>query len=92
MEAKGNRYLHLFGRSILTKVSRKMTIKKDSSVKKVVAEHPETIPVFEIFGMGCAGCQAALFESIEQGAKACGADIESLMERLNSVVTVPFRA
>jgi hybrid cluster-associated redox disulfide protein len=63
-----------------------MTIKKDSSIKEVVAEHPETIPVFEMFGMGCAGCRAALFESIEQGAEACGAEIESLIERLNSVV------
>lgn len=63
-----------------------MTIKKNKSIKEVVAEHPETIPVFEMFGLGCAGCQAALFESIEQGAEVHGVEIESLIERLNSVV------
>lgn len=63
-----------------------MTIKKNKSIKEVVAEHPETIPVFEMFGLGCAGCQAALFESIEQGAEAHGVKIEPLMERLNGVM------
>ncbi|NLF79768.1 MAG: DUF1858 domain-containing protein, partial [Clostridia bacterium] len=37
-------------------------------------------------GMGCLGCAAAHFETIEDGALAHNMDVDSLMEALNEAV------
>lgn len=59
---------------------------KEMSIMEVVQKYPETIAVFQEFGMGCIGCAAAHFETIEQGANAHGMDIPALMEALNKAV------
>jgi hybrid cluster-associated redox disulfide protein len=61
-------------------------INKDMSINEVVRKHPETIPIFEKFGLGCVGCEAALFENIEQGAEVHGIDVETLITSLNSII------
>jgi len=61
-------------------------INKNMSINEVVRKHPETIPIFEKFGLGCVGCEAALFENIEQGAEVHGIDVETLIARLNSII------
>lgn len=61
-------------------------IHKDMSIREIVQKHPETLDVFEGFGLGCAGCQAALFESVAEGARAHGVDVESLVESLNNSI------
>lgn len=60
-------------------------IHKLMSIEEVVKKYPETISVFEEYGLGCAGCQAALFENIEQGAEVHGIDVEALIADLNKV-------
>lgn len=62
-----------------------MMITKDMGIMEVVAKWPETADVFMKHGMGCLGCAAARFESIEQGAMAHGMDIEALIADLNKV-------
>jgi len=62
-------------------------ISKYMLIDEVVSKYPETTPVFEQFGFSCLGCQAALFESIEQGAKVHGMDVEALITSLNNVIT-----
>jgi hybrid cluster-associated redox disulfide protein len=59
---------------------------KDMGIMEVVQQYPQTIPVFQEFGMGCIGCAAAHFENIEQGALAHGMDVDQLMVALNTVV------
>jgi hybrid cluster-associated redox disulfide protein len=61
-------------------------INKNMSINEVVKKHPETIPIFEKFGLGCVGCDAALFENIEQGAEVHGIDVETLITSLNSII------
>lgn len=63
-----------------------MKITKDMSIGQVVSEYPQTIPVFQIHGMGCFGCASARFENIEQGAQAHGIDVDTLMRDLNDAV------
>jgi len=53
------------------------------SIGEVVKKHPETVAIFERHGLGCLGCQAALFESIEQGAEVHGVDVDLLISDLN---------
>ncbi|MGI6345404.1 MAG: DUF1858 domain-containing protein [Bacillota bacterium] len=63
-----------------------MKITKDMGIHDAVQKYPETVPVFFKHGMGCLGCAAARFESIEQGAMAHGIDVDALIEDLNKVV------
>lgn len=59
---------------------------KDSSIKEIVSECPESIEVFAQFGLGCIGCAMAAFETLEQGAAAHGIDVETLVKALNEKV------
>ena len=63
-----------------------MTITKEMSIREVVTNYPDTVPVFMQAGMRCIGCAAAHFENIEQGAMAHGIDIDELITALNDVV------
>ncbi|MBR0288814.1 MAG: DUF1858 domain-containing protein [Selenomonadaceae bacterium] len=63
-----------------------MKITKDMNIVEVVQRYPDTAMVFMYAGMGCFGCHAAQFETIEQGALGHGIDPDKLIEALNEVV------
>lgn len=63
-----------------------MKITKDMGITETVRNYPETIEVFFSFGMGCIGCAAANFESIEEGAMAHGIDPDEIVAKLNEAV------
>lgn len=56
------------------------------SITEVVSKYPELVSVFMEHGMGCLGCAAARFESIEQGARAHGIDVDNLINALNKAL------
>lgn len=58
----------------------------NENITEVVSNHPETVEVFQKYGMHCFGCMAARFENIEQGALAHGIDVPSLLKALNKAV------
>jgi len=37
-------------------------ISKEMGIKEIVQKYPQTVPVFQIHGMGCLGCSGAKFE------------------------------
>ncbi len=61
-------------------------ISKQMTIEEVVQKYPETRATFERYGLGCVGCQAALFENIEQGAKVHGIDVNALIADLNKQI------
>jgi hybrid cluster-associated redox disulfide protein len=61
-------------------------IHKNMSIEDIVKKYPETILIFEKYGLGCVGCQAALFENIEQGAEVHGIDVDTLIKDLNNAI------
>jgi len=61
-------------------------IDKKMSIEEVVTKFPETIAVFERYGLGCVGCNAALFENIQQGADVHGIEVDALIESLNGII------
>ncbi|QSX07968.1 DUF1858 domain-containing protein [Alkalibacter rhizosphaerae] len=63
-----------------------MKITKEMGIMSAVDSYPETIDVFQRFGMHCFGCMAARFENIEEGAVAHGIDVDSLINALNEAV------
>ena len=64
-----------------------MTITKDMSIGEVVQKHPETVQVFLSHGLMCVGCAAARFETLEQGIKAHGLDLDIMIKDLNAAVS-----
>ena len=62
-----------------------MKITKDMNIIEVVQRYPDTMMVFMYAGMGCFGCHAAQFESIEEGALVHGIDPDKLVEALNEI-------
>ncbi|MBQ4404329.1 MAG: DUF1858 domain-containing protein [Selenomonadaceae bacterium] len=62
-----------------------MKITKDMNIVEVVQRYPDTMMVFMYAGMGCFGCHAAQFESIEEGALVHGIDPDKLVEALNEI-------
>ena len=52
-------------------------------IEDVLRKYPQTIPVFQRFGIDCAECQLSGYEDLEHGAKVHGIDVEALLERLN---------
>ena len=61
-------------------------ISKDMTFKEVLDIGPEMVRVFIKYNMGCVGCAAAKFESIEQGAKAHGIKLDDLLRDLNAAI------
>ena len=61
-------------------------ITKDTGIIEAVQNHPEILQVFAAYGLGCVGCMAARFETLEQGAAAHGIDIEALVADLNKAI------
>ncbi len=65
-----------------------MEITKEMSIMEIVKNNPETATILGKYGMGCVGCIAARFETLEQGAKAHGMDdkkVDELVKELNSL-------
>ncbi|GAG80906.1 unnamed protein product [marine sediment metagenome] len=58
-----------------------MTIEKiteEMNIKEVIEKHPELIPIFQKYNMGCIGCIAASFEKLSDIASAHGVDVKLL--------------
>ncbi|AZR72730.1 disulfide oxidoreductase [Anoxybacter fermentans] len=63
-----------------------MKITKEMTIAEVLRKYPETIPIFQQFGMHCLGCPTATGESIKQAANVHGYDIDELVKELNKAV------
>jgi len=61
-------------------------IHRTMKIEDILRNHPETIPVFERFGIDCGSCQLSEFEDLEHGARAHGIDVEALLAELNERV------
>jgi hybrid cluster-associated redox disulfide protein len=64
----------------------RIKITKDTTILEVVKKHPETVEVFQKHGLSCVGCPFAMMETLEQGAKSHGIDLEKLLKDLNDAV------
>jgi hybrid cluster-associated redox disulfide protein len=62
-------------------------IDKEMSIKDIVEKYPQTVSLFQQYGLGCAGCQAALFENLEQGARVHGVSVDALIKDLKMLIS-----
>jgi len=61
-------------------------ITKEMPIDEVAFGHPETVEVFQKYGMHCLGCAAARFENLEQGCAAHGIDVDAMVKDLNVAI------
>ena len=61
-------------------------ITEDMNIKEVIEKHPEVVPVFAKYNMGCIGCIAASFEKISDIAAVHGVDVKKFVEELNQAM------
>lgn len=66
------------------KAAKKGLIAKSTAIGDVVSKYPQTVEVFARHGLHCIGCAIASFESVEQGARSHGIDVNKLLKDLNT--------
>lgn len=59
-------------------------INKDMTFHQVLEMGPPAADVLSSFNLGCVGCLGASTESLAQGARAHGLDVEDLVSALNA--------
>ncbi len=63
-----------------------MKITKDMSITEIVKNFPQSHEVFRQFKLGCIGCVAASFESLEDGLIAHGINVDEFLKAVNEAV------
>lgn len=66
------------------KTVKKSLIKKDMTFAEIIQENPDVARKLAERGMFCGGCPMAMFETIENGARAHGVEINKLLNELNA--------
>ena len=61
-------------------------ITKDMNIMEIVQTCPESVAVFQKYGLGCIGCAAAHFENLEAGAKVHGFDPDAMVADINALI------
>ncbi len=64
----------------IEKITEKMNI------REVIEKHPEVLPVFQKYNMGCIGCIAASFEKLSDIASVHGVDVKTFVNDLNNAI------
>ncbi len=63
-----------------------MKITKDMSITEIIQVYPQTHEIFRKFNLGCIGCIAANFETLEDGLIAHGIKVEEFLDEINKAV------
>jgi hybrid cluster-associated redox disulfide protein len=61
-------------------------ITKDMHISDILRRYPQTLEVFEKFGLDCFECQIADYEALEHGATVHKLNVDELLAELNRVV------
>lgn len=59
---------------------------KDTRINEILQVAPDAREIFDRFGMGCLGCMGAEMETLENGARMHGIDLQALLEALNELL------
>ncbi len=61
-------------------------VTKEMGIMDIVQAHPESVAIFQKYGMGCIGCAAARFENLEAGARVHGFDPDEMVADINALI------
>ena len=62
-------------------------ITKEMTFNEIIKMCPNAEKVLEQFNLGCVGCLGATTESLAQGARAHGLDVDQILKALNASLT-----
>lgn len=61
-------------------------VTKEMNIMDIVQAYPQSIEIFQKYGLGCIGCAAARFENLEAGARVHGFDPEVMVADINALI------
>ena len=61
-------------------------VTKEMNIMDIVQAYPQSIEIFQKYGLGCIGCAAARFENLEAGAKVHGYDPDAMVDDINKLI------
>jgi len=61
-------------------------ITKNMSFAEILEKHPEVVEILFEKGMHCIGCPMAQMESLEDGIKAHGLNVNEIVKELNEKI------
>jgi hybrid cluster-associated redox disulfide protein len=61
-------------------------ITQEMIIADIIAQHPETLPVFKLYNLECNECQIADLETLGHGAGVHKIDIGQLLISLNDAL------
>lgn len=62
-------------------------ITKEMNIAELVEKYPEIREVFMEHGLGCIGCVASSFETLDEGLTAHGLDVDKVIAELNQKIS-----
>ncbi len=65
---------------------RCIMITKEMIIADIIAQHPETLPVFKQYSLDCYECQIADLETLGHGAGVHKVAIDQLLASLNNAI------
>ena len=63
-----------------------MKITKEMSITEIIQQYPQTHGIFMKYNLGCIGCIAARFETLEDGLIAHGINVDEFLKEINKAV------
>jgi len=70
----------------------KSKVHRNTLIIDVLRAYPQARAVFAAHGMGCIGCMGSEVETIENGARMHGINVEALLVELNELIDEEGRA
>lgn len=61
-------------------------VTKEMNLLEIAQNYPQSIEIFQKYGLGCIGCAAARFENLEAGAKVHGFDPDEMVNEINALI------
>jgi len=63
-----------------------MKITKEMPITEIIQLYPQALQIFTKYNLGCLGCIAARFETLEDGLIAHGINVEEFLKEINKAV------
>jgi hybrid cluster-associated redox disulfide protein len=63
-----------------------MKITKEMPITEIIQLYPKALEIFSKYNLGCLGCIAARFETLEDGLIAHGINVEEFLKEINQAV------
>ena len=63
-------------------------VTKEMNILDIVNEYPQSIEIFQKYGLGCIGCAAARFENLDAGARVHGFNADDMVREINELIGV----